>query len=71
MLYWIDIQYVASGTEILGWAPLDSVTTTVPYDAERDALLGKVPDDKWTPVRFEAGQVIVLYPTDVMPQVWR
>lgn len=61
---YIDIQYVASGTEILGWAPLDSVTITVPYNEEKDALLGTVPADEWTPVRFTEGQVIVLYPTD-------
>ncbi len=61
---YIDIQYVVSGTEILGWVPLDAVTTTVPYNAEKDAVLGKVPDDEWTPVRFQTGQVIVLYPTD-------
>lgn len=61
---YIDIQYVASGIEILGWAPLDTVTITVPYDQEKDALLGVVPVDEWTPVRFTAGQVIILYPTD-------
>ena len=61
---YIDIQYVVSGTEILGWAPLDSITTNVPYDQEKDALLGKVPVDEWTPVRFESGQIIVLYPID-------
>ena len=61
---YIDIQYVVSGTEILGWAPLDAFTTTVPYDEEKDAVMGKVPDEDWTPVKFEPGQVIVLYPTD-------
>jgi len=61
---YIDIQYVASGSEILGWAPLDTVTITVPYDQEKDALLGTVPVDEWTAVRFTEGQVIVLYPTD-------
>jgi len=61
---YIDIQYVVSGTEILGWVPLDTVTITAPYDQEKDALLGKVPAEEWTPVRFESGQVIVLYPID-------
>ena len=61
---YVDIQYLASGTEIVGWAPLDAVTTTVPYDAEKDAVKGKVAEDEWTPVRLEAGQAMVLYPTD-------
>ena len=61
---YVDIQYVVSGKEILGWAPLDEVTMTGPYKDENDAIMGKAPDDKWSPVRFEPGQVIVLYPTD-------
>ena len=61
---YIDIQYVVSGTEILGWAPLDEVTMTGPYKDENDAIMGKAPAGKWTPVKFEPGQVIVLYPTD-------
>jgi biofilm protein TabA len=61
---YIDIQYIVSGAEILGWAPLDTATITVPYDEEKDVLLGTVAVDEWTPVRFTGGQVIVLYPTD-------
>ena len=61
---YIDIQYIVSGTEIMAWAPLDTLTTTVPYNAEKDALFGAVPADEWTPVKFTAGQIIVLYPTD-------
>ena len=61
---YVDIQFLASGTEILGWAPLDEVTITDPYNDEKDALKGKVSDGRWTPVKFEMGQVIVLYPTD-------
>lgn len=37
------------------------------YDEEKDAVMGKVPVDEWTPVRFKTGQVIVLYPTDTHP----
>lgn len=61
---YIDIQYIVSGTEILAWAPLDSVTITIPYDQEKDVLFGKVPVDEWTPVRFTEGQAIILYPSD-------
>lgn len=61
---YIDIQYIVSGKEILGWAPLENVNITVPYDQERDVSFGTVKADEWTPVRFTEGQVIVLYPTD-------
>ena len=60
---YIDVQYLVSGKEIIGWAPLDRVSTTVPYAKEGDALLGKV-SGKYTPVHLAAGQLAVLYPTD-------
>lgn len=36
---YIDIQYIARGEEIMGWAPLVSIQNkiTTPYDATRDA----------------------------------
>lgn len=61
---YVDVQYVVSGTEILGWAPIDTVTVTNAYSEEKDALLGSVPESTRTFLRFTAGQVVVLYPTD-------
>ena len=61
---YIDIQYLVSGTEILGWAPLDLLTITDPYDEEKDILLGTVPAGEWTPVGFMAGQAVVFYQID-------
>ena len=61
---YVDIQYIVSGSEVLGWAPLDELSVTVPYDGEKDALLGTVPPEAATLIRFAAGQAIVLYPTD-------
>ena len=60
---YIDVQCLVSGKEIIGWAPLDRVSTTVPYDKEGDALLGKV-SGEYTPVHLAADQLVVLYPTD-------
>ena len=60
---YVDVQYLVSGQEIIGWAPLDRVSTTMPYDKEKDALLGKVPGE-YTPVRLAPGQLVVLYPND-------
>ena len=61
---YIDIQYLASGTEIMGWAPLDLLAPNDPYDEEKDAVLGAVPAGEWTPIRLTAGQAMVLYPSD-------
>ena len=59
-----DIQYIESGVEIIGWAPLALLEPSDPYDEEKDAVLGTVPTEAWTPVRIAAGQAIVLYPSD-------
>jgi YhcH/YjgK/YiaL family protein len=61
---YIDIQYVAAGEEVIGWAYIDRVTITVPYVEKDDYWLGTVPADEATPTRLAAGQVAVLYPTD-------
>jgi len=61
---YLDIQYVASGEEVIGWAFIDRATVTVPYDPANDAWLGTVPADAITPVRLAAGQLAVLYPAD-------
>ena len=61
---YIDIQFLLSGTELMGWAPLDAVTVTEPYDAEKDILFGNVADDASAFTFFSAGQAIVLFPSD-------
>lgn len=61
---YVDVQHVVFGREILGWAPLDTVAVTNAYNDESDALLGSVPEKARTFLRFAAGQVVVLYPTD-------
>lgn len=61
---YIDIQYLVSGKEQMGWAPLDKLMTTVPYDAEKDIRYGVVPPDEATLIRYAAGQAVILYPTD-------
>ncbi|MCC6703846.1 MAG: YhcH/YjgK/YiaL family protein [Thermomicrobiales bacterium] len=62
---YIDIQYVVEGEEIIGWANIDDVNVTTPYDAAKgDFWLGNVPADRVTNVRLKGGQLAVLYPTD-------
>jgi len=61
---YIDVQYLVSGEEIIGWAPADRMSITVPYDPEKDAAFGTVAAGKWTPVYLQQGQAAVFWPED-------
>ncbi len=61
---YIDIQYVASGEEVIGWAPAEEIIVTEAYDADKDICFGTVPKGKITPLYMRAGQAAVLYPED-------
>jgi YhcH/YjgK/YiaL family protein len=61
---YLDIQYLVSGTEAMGWAPLDQLEVNVPYIDDKDVLLGTVPAEARTLVPFTAGYAILLYPSD-------
>ena len=61
---YVDIQYVASGQEVIGWAPTGRATITEPYVEGRDAWLGTVCADEVIPVRLSRGQLVVLWPED-------
>ena len=67
---YIDIQYVVSGQERMGWVHLDHVkeTVTMPYDATKDAAL-YTGDGTWLDVK--AGEFAVFGPTDVHAPVIR
>ncbi len=61
---YIDIQFLLSGNELMGWAPQDAVTVTEPYDEEKDILFGTVGDNAAAFTFFAPGQAIALFPTD-------
>ncbi len=61
---YIDVQYLVSGEEIIGWTPSDRITVTEPYNAEKDIAFGTAPAGTWTPVHLQAGQAAVLWPED-------
>lgn len=61
---YIDIQYVVSGEEIIGWAPVERMTITEAYDLDKDICFGTVPKQEITSVHLQAGQLAVLYPED-------
>jgi biofilm protein TabA len=61
---YLDIQYVASGEEIVAWAFIDRMVVDVAYDEAKDVCFGHVPPADVTPVRVSAGQMAILYPSD-------
>jgi YhcH/YjgK/YiaL family protein len=61
---YIDVQFIASGEEVIGWAPVGNLSVTETYDADKDICFGTVAAGTWVPVRLEAGQLMVLWPED-------
>ena len=61
---YIDVQFIASGQEIIGWTPADRVSVTEPYLAEKDICFGTAAAEQWTSIRLQAGQLAVLWPED-------
>ena len=58
---YIDVQYVVSGAERLGYAPLDRLMVTQPYDEAKDVLLLAGEGDR---VTAAAGTFVVFFPHD-------
>jgi len=61
---YIDIQFIVTGDEVIGWAPAERMQVTEAYDPAMDIAFGTVPAGEMTPVRLHAGQLAVLYPAD-------
>ncbi len=62
---YIDIQYVASGRELIGWAPLDGAgAITEDAFADRDVRFYAAPAGE-TDCLVEAGSYAVFFPWDV------
>lgn len=59
---WVDVQYIASGSEIIGWVPLEDLSVSEPYDGVKDACFGSVA--AWSPVLLRAGELAVFFPED-------
>lgn len=61
---YIDIQYIVSGEEMMGWAPLDNLQNPTAYNPEKDVLFGEVSTAELTPVQVRAGHAAIFYPED-------
>jgi YhcH/YjgK/YiaL family protein len=60
----IDIQYMVSGYEAMGYAPLSTLTTIKkPYDDVMDVALYDTPNS-YSEIIFSEGMFILLYPDE-------
>jgi biofilm protein TabA len=60
---YIDIQYVAHGSEVIYYAPLDRLQPVTDYHAEKDYQLYADPA-VFTPLHLAAGSFALFYPQD-------
>ena len=59
---YIDIQYIIQGQEQIGYACIDRLKVTEPYDADKDALFLEGPADD--ELVLKAGELVMLWPED-------
>ncbi|MEI8243016.1 MAG: YhcH/YjgK/YiaL family protein [bacterium] len=57
----IDIQYVISGEELIGYAPLAGQAIRTPYDNDKDIAFFEGAAD---PIRVQQGMIAVFFPHD-------
>ena len=57
----LDIQYILEGHEVMGWAPVDTLTIDGAFHTEDDYGLYT---GKCTPVAVEAGYCYIVFPED-------
>lgn len=59
---YIDIQYVVSGEESMGWSPVEGLTVATPYDPERDLMFFE--GRPQSIVRVPPGAFAIFHPSD-------
>ncbi|WP_044411594.1 YhcH/YjgK/YiaL family protein [Thiomicrospira microaerophila] len=59
---YIDVQFILSGEEYMGVAPLINQTPAQPYNNEKDFALYKVSGEMF---KVKAGMFVVFFPTDI------
>lgn len=61
---YIDIQYIVSGAETIGWIPAERMAVTQAYDVEKDICFGTAPNKEITLIHLQAGNLAVFFPED-------
>ena len=60
---YIDIQYLVSGREEIGWRPIDQCQqVSEPFDEKRDIMFFADPPQTW--IELPAGKFMIFYPQD-------
>ena len=60
---YIDVQFIVEGREVMGYAPVDSLTVSQEYDGETDVAFYDTPAD-FTRIDASAGTFCIFYPED-------
>ena len=60
---YIDIQFVAQGRELLGYAVSDDLEIQTPYDESGDCTFYEIPKN-YTPVSLTSNMFCILFPQD-------
>ena len=58
---YLDIQYIVKGQEVMGWAPLDTLTVAEEFSAEKDVGFYSGPCEF---IRIAEGNCYVVFPED-------
>lgn len=61
---YIDVQYIISGSEKMRWVNISDLNITNEYDAVGDCILGTYNDIDYREIKFNAGDVVIIYPED-------
>ena len=59
---YIDVQYVAKGSEFMGYAPMAGQTVTADYDKDRDVVFY---EGEASFIRLDKGMFVIFYPEDL------
>ncbi len=60
---YIDVQFIVDGCEVMGYAPVDSLTIQQDYDEETDVAFYGTPAE-FTRIEATAGTFCIFYPED-------
>lgn len=61
--HYVDIHYLVSGEEVLGWAPLPGLVPCKEYNSEKDVIFFHPPRD-YVSFKLKPGQFALFLPND-------
>jgi YhcH/YjgK/YiaL family protein len=61
---YLDIQYLVSGAEVIGYCPIDRLTIAENYDEQKDVILYDRGIEAGSALKMEKGMFAVFFPQD-------